>query len=273
MASAIDAFGYAGKRVLVVGGASGIGAATAQLVAELGGEVVVADYAEIPFDCAKKIALDVRDSDSIAAGLQECGGPIDALFSCAGIFLGPDVLRTNVIGQRELIERCVDGGLMPRGSAIAMIASGAGLGWQQNLTEILEFVDTPDTPAAEAWCAAHPERNQYAFSKEVVIVYCARRALSFLQRGIRINALCPSSTDTPLARRSAGWLEYGTDYRAAAGIDVAQPIDQAYALAYLCSAAAGYVSGTLLSVDDGIQGSRVTGTFVPQVPTMSSASE
>lgn len=268
MAGAIDAFGYAGKRALVVGGASGIGAATAQLVADLGAEVIVADYAEIPFDCAKKVELDVRDSASIAAGLEAIGGPIDALFSCAGIFTGPDVLRTNIIGQRELIERCIADGLLPRGSAIAMIASNAGLGWRQNLAELLELVDTPDTAAAEAWAAAHPERNQYAFSKEAVIVYCERRAMAFLQRGVRINALCPSSTDTPLARRSAGWLEYGTDYREAVGINVAQPSDQAHALAFLCSAAAGYISGTMLSVDGAIEGARATGTFTPQLPSV-----
>lgn len=266
MGAAIDAYGYAGKRALVVGGASGIGAATAQLVSELGAEVVVADYAEIPFDCAQKIALDLRDPVSIAAAVEACGGPIDALFSCAGIFEGPDVLRVNVIGQRELIERCVYGGLVPRGGAIAMIASGAGLGWPQHLSEIVELIDTADAAGAEKWSLNHPELNHYAFSKEVVIVYCARRALPFLQRGIRINALCPTSTDTPLARRSFGWLEYGTDYRAAAGIDVAQPREQAYPLAFLCSPAASYMSGTFVSVDAGLQAARSTGTFQPQPP-------
>jgi NAD(P)-dependent dehydrogenase (short-subunit alcohol dehydrogenase family) len=267
MNNAIENFGYEGKRVLVVGGASGIGAATAQLVADLGAEVVVADYAEVPFSCAQTITLDLRDSASIADAVDACGGPIDALFSCAGISEGADIMGVNVVGQRELIERCVDGGLMPQGSAIAMIASGAGLGWSQHLTEILELIDSPDIEAAQGWCASHPELASYAFSKEVVIVYCAQRAFRFMQKGIRINALCPTSTDTPLARRSFGWLEYGTDFRAATGIDVADPTEQAYPLAFLCSPAASYISGTLLSVDAGLQAARAMGTFQPQLPS------
>jgi NAD(P)-dependent dehydrogenase (short-subunit alcohol dehydrogenase family) len=269
--AAIDSFGYADKRVLVVGGASGIGAATVELVAALGAEVVVADYAEVGFDVAKKIALDLRDDTSIEAAVEMCGAPVDALFSCAGISEGPDMMRVNFIGQRYLIERCVAGGLMPSGSAVGIIASGAGMGWQQNLAELIELVDTPDTAAAEAWCAARPATNNYAYTKQAVIAYCARRALALLAHGVRINALCPSSTDTPLARRSPGWLEYGTDYREAAGIDVARPEDQAYPLAFLCSEAAGYITGTFLSVDAGVHAARVTGTFLPKTSTEAQA--
>lgn len=267
MTTAIDKYSYDGKRVFVVGGASGIGAATAQLLSDLGADVVVADYAEIPFECKQKISLDLRDSASIADAVDECGGPIDALFSCAGISEGPDILRVNVLGQWELVERCVDGGLMPDGSAIAMIASGAGLGWSQHLPEILELIESPGFEAAEAWCDAHPDLNTYPFSKEVIIVYCAQRAFRFMQKGIRINALCPTSTDTPLARRSFGWLEYGTDFREATGIDVADPMEQAYPMAFLCSPAASYISGTFLGVDAGVQAARVTGTFQPSLPT------
>ena len=267
MGSAIDAYGYHGKRVLVVGGASGIGAATAQLLAELGAEVVVADYAEVPFDCAKTIALDLRDDASIAAAVDAVPGPVDALFSCAGISSGEGVLRVNFTGQRELIEGCVDRGYLPGGSAVGMIASGAGLGWQQHMTDVMELVDTPDLATADAWVAAHPQLDQYAFSKEVVIGYCWRRAMDLLTKGIRLNALCPSSTDTPLAQRSFGWLEYGTDYRERVGIEVAKPIEQAYALAFLCSAAASYVVGATLSVDGGVNAARVTGTFTPKPPS------
>lgn len=267
MSDPLDKFSYEGKRVFVVGGASGIGAATAQLVRDLGAEVVVADYAEVPFECARKISLDLRDPDSIAAAVQACGGPIDALFSCAGISEGADLMKVNVVGQRELIELCINGGLMPRGSAIGMIASGAGLGWNQHLSEILELIDLPGYAESVEWCEAHPDLGSYAFTKEVVIVYCAQRSFEFLKHGIRINALCPTSTDTPLARRSFGWLEYGTDFRAAAGIEVADPIEQAYPLAFLCSPAASYISGTLLSVDAGLQAARATGTFQPGFPT------
>ena len=81
MTTALSAFGYEDKRVLVVGGASGIGAATAKLVAELGAEVIVADVAEVPFDVAKTIRLDLRDPASVEMAVTACDGPIHALFS------------------------------------------------------------------------------------------------------------------------------------------------------------------------------------------------
>ena len=269
MATVLSAFGYEDRRVLVVGGASGIGAATAKLVADLGAEVIVADVAEVPFDVAKTIQLDLRDPASVEMAVTACDGPIHALFSCAGISsAGVEMMKVNFIGQRYLIERCIDDGLMPPGSAVGIISSGAGLGWERNLPVILELLDTPDFPTAAAWCEAHADLCQYPFSKQVVIAYCARRAFTYLKRAIRINALCPTSTDTPLARRSFGWLEYGTDYRAATNIDVATPREQAYPLAFLCSDAASYITGTTLDVDGGVQAARATRTFEFQVPTM-----
>ncbi|MGE0880284.1 MAG: SDR family oxidoreductase [Acidimicrobiia bacterium] len=271
--AAIDLYGYAGKRAFVVGGATGIGAATAKLVGALGAEVVVADFADIAYDCAAKIKLDLRDPASIAAAVDAVAaiGPIDALFSCAGLSQGPDVLNVNCIGQRELIEALVNRDLMPRGSAIGMIASGAGLGWANHVKEITEFITAPGFDGMQKWVEANPTFNNYMFSKEMVVYYCAVRSFDFTKKGIRINALCPTSTDTPLARKSFGWLEYGTDYREAVGIDVADPSEQAYPFAFLCSPAASYISGTLLSVDNGLQAARATGTFTPAPPTPPSA--
>lgn len=268
-------FSYEGKRTLLVGGSSGMGAATARLVAELGGEVLVADVTDDkPVDGATMIRLDLRDLDSIAAAIEACGGPVDALFSCAGISeAGLDIMLVNFIGQRELIERCVEGGVLARGSAVGMISSGAGAGWEHNLPLLLELIETSGFEAAKAWSAERPELCQYSFTKQLVSAYCARRALPFLQRGIRINALLPSSVDTPLARRSTGWLEYGTDYREVAGIEVAKPIDLAYPLAFLCSSAARYITGTTLRVDGGLDAARLTGMFVPQIPSVIRPSE
>ncbi|HEX5587003.1 MAG TPA: short-chain dehydrogenase, partial [Acidimicrobiia bacterium] len=59
--SGFEAFRYDGKRALVVGGATGMGAAAAQTVAALGGEVVVLDYADVDFPVAQAISVDLRD--------------------------------------------------------------------------------------------------------------------------------------------------------------------------------------------------------------------
>src|SRR5436305_834911 len=87
--SLFDAFRYDGKRALVVGGASGMGAATAQLLQEAGAEVVVMDFAEVALPGAKAIHVNLADAASIDAALDQCGGPVAALFSCPGVADGP----------------------------------------------------------------------------------------------------------------------------------------------------------------------------------------
>lgn len=69
-----NSYRFDGKRALVVGGATGMGAATAALVQDLGAEVVVMDYAEVTLPGVKAINLDLRDQGSIDAALDECGG-------------------------------------------------------------------------------------------------------------------------------------------------------------------------------------------------------
>ena len=101
-----DAFRYDGKRALVVGGASGMGAATAELVHDAGAEVVVMDFADIILPGAKAIHVNLADAASIDAAVDECGGQVDALFSCAGVADGtPGIEKINFIGHRHLIDR------------------------------------------------------------------------------------------------------------------------------------------------------------------------
>src|SRR4029077_21002759 len=140
-----DAFRYDGKRALVVGGATGMGAAVAELVQDLGAEVIVMDYAPVTLAGAKAISLDLRDKANIEAAVDECGGPIHALFACAGVADGtPGIERINFIGHRRLIDRMVTAGMLPRGSAIGMISSAAGIGWQANLEVLHEYLNITD---------------------------------------------------------------------------------------------------------------------------------
>ena len=60
--------------------------------------------------------------------------------------------------------------------------------------------------------------------------------MAFLKQGIRINAICPGPTDTPLAQANKEmWLGFGADYREAVGVEAATPLEQAYPLVFLCS--------------------------------------
>ncbi len=260
--SLFDAFRYDGKRVLVVGGATGMGAAAAELARDAGAEVVVMDVAEITLAGIKPIHVDLAERSSIDAAIAECGGPVDVLLACAGVADGtPGIERINFIGHRHLIDTLIAGGMLGRGSAIGMISSAAGLGWEANLPELQEFLATPDFDSGVAWVEAHGKAD-YMSTKQAMCAYVASRAFPLLQKGIRINAICPGPTDTPLARANAEmWLGFGSDYRQELGIEVSTPLHQAYPLVFLCSDAATVITGITLVTDVGYMSSGMTGSF------------
>jgi NAD(P)-dependent dehydrogenase (short-subunit alcohol dehydrogenase family) len=262
-----DAFRYDGKRVLVVGGATGMGAAAAELAQDAGAEVVVMDFAEVKLPGAKAIHLNLADKDSIDAAVDECGGPVHALLACAGVADGtPGIEKINFVGHRHLVDRMLAGDMLPRGSSIGFISSAAGLGWEAALGELKEYLDTPDFDSGSAWATEHGYADYY-HSKQAVCAYVARQAFSLLKRGIRINAICPGPTDTPLAQANKEmWLGFGADYREETGIEASTPLEQAYPLVFLCSDAAGAISGITLVSDVGYVSSGITGSYPPATP-------
>lgn len=263
-----DSFRFDGKRALVVGGATGMGAAAAVLLRELGADVVVMDYATVDLPGTHSIHLDLRSEHSIDAAVDECGGPIHVLLSCAGVADGfPGIEKVNFIGHRHLIERCLAAGMLPRGSAIGMISSAAGLAWEKNLTELKDYLDTPDFDSAVAWVAARRGKADYMWSKQAVCAYVARQAFACIRQGVRINAILPGPTDTPLARANADlWLAFGADYRAEAGVEASTPEEQAAPLVFLCSDAARQINGITMITDAGYVSSGVTGSFPQATP-------
>src|SRR5687767_15555760 len=143
--SKLDRFDYRGKRALVVGGATGMGAAVAEIVLDLGAEVVVMDKFKIALGGVKAISLDLSEKASIDGAVAACGPRVDALFSCAGVADGtPGIERINFVGHRYLIDRLLADDRLPRGSAICFISSAAGLGWERNIDELGELLDLPD---------------------------------------------------------------------------------------------------------------------------------
>jgi NAD(P)-dependent dehydrogenase (short-subunit alcohol dehydrogenase family) len=264
-----DAFRYDGKRALVVGGATGMGAAAAELVKDAGAEVVVMDRAEVTLTGVKAIQVDLADKASIDAAVDECGGPVHALFSCAGVADGtPGIERINFIGHRHLIDRLLADDLMPRGSAIGLISSAAGYGWQANLPRLKEYLDIRDFDGATQW-AQDNGKADYMWSKLAINAYVAREAFGLLKRGVRINAILPGPTDTPLAQANKEtWLGFGADYRGEAGIEASTPLEQAYPLVFLCSDAAAGVTGITMVTDGGYFSAGISGSFPPATPAV-----
>jgi NAD(P)-dependent dehydrogenase (short-subunit alcohol dehydrogenase family) len=260
--SLFDAFSYKGKRAVVVGGATGMGGAAVELLLDAGAEVVVLDRAEITQKGVTAIQVDMSDKASIEAAVDEIGGNVDAHFACAGVADGtPGIERINFIGHRHMIDRMVDKGMLKSGSAIGFISSAAGFGWEQNQEKLNEYLDLTDFDAATKW-AVDNNHADYLWSKLTINQYVAREAMSFLKKGIRINAILPGPTNTPLARANAElWLTFGEDYRKELGVDASAPLDQAYPLVFLCSDAARAIAGVTLVTDIGYFGSGMAGSY------------
>ncbi len=79
-----------------------MGAATAALVQDAGAEVVIMDIAEPTLAGAKFIHVNLADKDSVDQAVDQIGGPVNALFSCAGVADGtPGIEKINFIGHRH----------------------------------------------------------------------------------------------------------------------------------------------------------------------------
>jgi NAD(P)-dependent dehydrogenase (short-subunit alcohol dehydrogenase family) len=227
------------------------------------------DRADIDQEGVQFIRLDLSDRGSIDAAVDECGGPVHTIFSCAGVADGtPGLDRINFIGHRHLIDRMIAAGHLGRGGSIGFISSAAGLGWEANMDVVKEFLEITDYDDAAKWCQDNGKVD-YMFSKLAINTYVAQQAFPLLKQGIRINAILPGPTDTPLARANAEmWLGFGQDYREEAGIEASTPLEQAYALVFLCSDAASGVTGITMVTDAGYVASGITESFPAATPVV-----
>jgi NAD(P)-dependent dehydrogenase (short-subunit alcohol dehydrogenase family) len=259
-----DAYRYDGKKTLVVGGATGMGAAVADVLVDAGADVTVLDRAEVERSDVKTGKVDMSDKASIEAAVAAIDGPVDSLFSCAGVADGtPGLERINFLGHRLMINLMIDAGLLGEGSSIGLISSAAGFGWEQNLGKLNPYLDIEDFDEAAKY-AVDNSMSDYLWSKLSINAYVAREAMNLLKKGIRINATLPGPTNTPLAQANADtWLTFGEDYREEVKKDASTPLEQAYPLVFLCSEAAGGITGITLVADHGYFSSGLAGSFQP----------
>jgi 2-keto-3-deoxy-L-fuconate dehydrogenase len=228
---------FEGKRALVTGGGSGIGAAVARRLAADGAEVIVADLSpEVVADelGAQAVVLDVRDEEQVAPAM----GGLDVLVNVAGIGsttnapettleVWENVFAVNARGTFLCCKHAIPGMAARGGGSIVNIASVAGLVGLRN-------------------------RAAYCASKGAVISLTRALAVDHVADGIRVNAVAPGTVDSPWVRRLVEDVGESLD-----ALRTRQPLGRlgtpeeiADAVAYL--AAAEFVTGSLLVIDGGL---------------------
>ena len=247
-------YDFNGQVALVTGAGSGMGLATAQAFAEAGAAVVLADINEDALRAATDeltaaghqalgVTCDVSDEDQVAAMVERAVatfGRLDMAFNNAGIQVPPSDAadepaenfdRVNAINLRG-VWACMKHELRQmRAQGSGAIVNCSSLGGLVGL----------------------PGRAAYHASKHGVIGLTKSAALEYAPRGIRINAICPGTIETPMV----------TDMIAKGELDVPeavanQPIGRlgrgdeiAAAVLWLCSPGASFVLGVALPVDGG----------------------
>ena len=261
-----DLCSYAGKRVVVTGGATGIGAALVGLLRDHGAEhITVLDIKEPSGPVEQFIRTDLSDPASIDTAISALTGRIDVLFSNAGVAANAGVrtcMAVNVAASRRLADGLID--RIPEGGTIVFTASMAGNGWPAKLEHINSLLDIAEWDAFLDWCVAHPEivEDVYGFSKMCMQVYVMRASYASIRRGVRINSICPAPVDTPLMadfRETMGdkvidWsVTVQGNGRMAVAADIAPP------LVFMGSDAASFINGVNLLVDAGFTAAMTTG--------------
>jgi NAD(P)-dependent dehydrogenase (short-subunit alcohol dehydrogenase family) len=262
-------YGYEGRRVVVTGGARGVGAALLDVLASLDVSYVTVldrDTPSGPHDAF--LAVDLADEHSVRDAIAQVEGPVHALFNNAGVAdTQPPrtVMAVNYLALRTLSEALLE--RMPEGTAIVNTASLAGNLWRKRMQQIDELLVVGVAggwgPSLE-WFDANGEslgQGPYNFSKEVVERYTLRSSRTTMRRGVRTNTVCPGPIDTPLLpdfRKTTSDAIVDWNIREMNGRAVA-PEEVATTLAFLGSPAAAYVNGVNLDIDGGFGAALATG--------------
>jgi 2-dehydro-3-deoxy-L-fuconate 4-dehydrogenase len=239
----------AGKVALVTAAGQGIGRACAERFAREGARVFATDirldlFGDVPFETRR---LDVRDSAAIAAFARELGG-VDVLLNCAGFVHAGTVLECeeadwdfsfdlNVKSMYRTIRAFLPAMLERGGGSIVNMASAASS------------------------VKGVPSRFVYGASKAAVIGLTKSVAADFVTRGVRCNAICPGTVESPsLAQRiveqasaqgkSAADVEAAFVARQPMG-RIGRPEEIAALAAYLASDEAGFTTGQIHVIDGG----------------------
>jgi 2-keto-3-deoxy-L-fuconate dehydrogenase len=221
---------FAGKGALVTGAGSGIGAAVARLLELEDAEVLAADIT------GTDVHLDVRDEAQVAGVTHD----LDVLVNVAGIGSTTNAPETQLDVWEDVFAVNARGTFLCCKHAIPdMITRGSG-----SIVNI----------ASVAAIVGLRNRAAYCASKGAVVSLTRALAVDHVGDGIRVNAVCPGTVDSPWVRRlveEAG--ESLDELRARQPLGrLGTPEEIADAVAYLASDAAGFVTGSVFVIDGGL---------------------
>ena len=236
---------------LVTGGGSGIGKATAELFSREGARVALADWAPEGADVVRDICAaggqaffiqtDVSDSKQVTQMVEaalQAYGRIDVLFDGAGILYYGTVLETDQEAWDRVLGINLTGtyrccrAVLPH-----MIRQGGG-----------SIINVASTVGAHDACA---NAVAYVTSKGGVTLLTRAMAIDHAKQGVRVNALVPGATDTPMIRKALS--PEALDALAASHPigRLGRPEELANAVLFLASDEASFVTGTAMFVDGG----------------------
>jgi 2-keto-3-deoxy-L-fuconate dehydrogenase len=252
------ALDFDGLTAAVTGGGSGIGQATARFLAERGANVACLDLD--PSGAPEKtlaVTADVTDEASVTAAVervvQEYGG-LDILVNNAGIGAIGSVETNPMEEWFKVFDVNLFGMVRAAKAALPYLKRSAHAA----------IVNTCSIAAT----AGLPQRALYSATKGAVYSLTLAMAADHVGEGVRVNAVCPGTADTPWVRRL---LNAAPDPDAElAALKARQPMGRlvsadevAAAIAYLASPLAASTTGTILAVDGGMQGLRLRPKPVP----------
>lgn len=244
------------RRIIITGGASGIGAASAKVLASRGAKVLIADLSKALGEEISKEAqqrghhiefheVDVTSGDSVRAlfayAMTSLGG-IDVVINNAGIDhtpgpmheLSDDDFDSNIAVNLKGVWHCM------RAAIGCMAGKGPG-----HIINVASVAGLRSSPAISA----------YSASKHGVMGLTKSAAIEYAKIGLRVNAVCPSFIDTPMVQNTLAKL----DERSQNAIIKASPLKRlgrveevANAIAWLASDESTFMNGHALTLDGGM---------------------